>query len=230
MATRDHLYSVVASLQPVIYGVSAEEMDKPTPCTEFDVRSVANHMLGTIEAMRRVGASEPQDPEDPWGTSGDNISEQWREDLGRKLTEFADAWSQPDAWEGDADGRGDAQAAVGDMGFVEVMLHGWDLAKGTGQDLEYDDEAAERALEILEQIGEQGRSGGAFGPRSRCPTTRRRSPRRSRWPVATPGGPPAELTSRRSAAQAERGRLVPTTRLPVLPRPPVAHDLQENPA
>ena len=38
MATRDHLYSVVASLQPVVYGVSADEMDKPTPCTEFDVR------------------------------------------------------------------------------------------------------------------------------------------------------------------------------------------------
>ncbi len=169
MATRDHLYSVVASLQPVVYGVSEEEMDKPTPCTEFDVRSVANHMLGTIEAMRRVGASVPQDPEDPWGTSGENISEQWREDLGRRLTEFADAWSQPDAWEGDPTDGGMPRQMVGDMGFVEVMLHGWDLAKGTGQDLDYDDEAAQRALEILEQIGEQGRSGGAFGPQVQVP-------------------------------------------------------------
>ncbi len=169
MATRDHLYSVVASLQPVIYGVSAEEMDKPTPCTDFDVRTVANHMLGTIEAMRRVGAAEPQDPEDPWGTSGENITEHWRDDLGRTLTEFADAWSQPDAWEGDPTGGGMPRQMVGDMGFVEVMLHGWDLAKGTGQDLEYDDEAAARALEILEQIGEQGRSGGAFGPEVQVP-------------------------------------------------------------
>ena len=58
---------------------------------------------------------------------------------------------------------------VGDMGYVEVMLHGWDLAKGTGQDLEYDDQAVERALEILEVIGEQGRSGGAFGPEVQVP-------------------------------------------------------------
>jgi uncharacterized protein (TIGR03086 family) len=164
MATRDHLYSVVASLQPVVYGVSPLEMDKPTPCAEFDVRTVANHMLGTIEAMRRVGASEPLDPQDPWGTTGDNVRDQWRDDLGSKLTEFADAWSQPEAWEGDAMDGAMPKQMVGDMGYVEVMLHGWDLAKGTGQDLEYDDEAVERALEILDQIGEQGRSGGAFGP------------------------------------------------------------------
>ena len=169
MATRDHLYSVVASLQPVIYGVSAMEMENPTPCTEFDVRTVANHMLGTIEAMRRVGASEPLDPEDPWGTNGENIREQWRDDLGQKLNEFADAWSRPDAWEGDAMDGAMPRQLVGDMGYVEVMLHGWDLAKGTGQDLEYDDEAVARALEILEQTGEQGRSGGAFGPEVQVP-------------------------------------------------------------
>jgi len=169
MATRDHIYSVVASLQPVIYGVSPLEMDNPTPCTEFDVRTVANHMLGTMEAMRRVGASEPLDPQDPWGTNGDNVREQWRDDLGRKLTEFADAWSQADAWEGDAMDGAMPKELVGDMGYVEVMLHGWDLARGTGQDLEYDDQAVERALEIMEVIGEQGRSGGAFGPEVQVP-------------------------------------------------------------
>ena len=132
MATRDHLYSVVASLQPVIYGVSAQELENPTPCTEFDVRTVASHMLGTIEAMRRMGASEPLDPQDPWGTSTENIREQWRDDLGNKLNELADAWSQPDAWEGDAMDGAMPKQLVGDMGYVEVMLHGWDLAKGTG--------------------------------------------------------------------------------------------------
>jgi uncharacterized protein (TIGR03086 family) len=169
MATRDHLYSVVASLQPVIHGVSSMEMDKPTPCTEFDVRTVANHLLGTVEAMRRVGASEPLDPQDPWGANGDHMGEQWRDDLGRKLTEFADAWSRPEAWEGDAMDGAMPRQLIGDMGFVEVMLHGWDLAQGTGQDVEYDAGAAERALEILEVIGEQGRTGGVFGPEVAVP-------------------------------------------------------------
>lgn len=163
MSTREHLFSVVASLQPVIFGVSAQKLDASTPCTDFDVRTVANHMLGTIEAMRRVGAGEPLDAQDPWGTNGDHIREQWRDDLSLKLTEFATAWSQPEAWEGDAmDGALPRQMA-GDMGFVEVMLHGWDLAMGSGQQLEYDDAAVDRALEIMDAIGEQGRSQGAFG-------------------------------------------------------------------
>jgi uncharacterized protein (TIGR03086 family) len=169
MSTREHLYSVVASLQPVIYGVSAQEMHAPTPCPEFDVRTVANHLLGTIEAMRRVGASEPLDAQDPWGTNGENIREQWRDDLSEKLTQWANAWSQPEAWEGDAMDGAMPKQAIGDMGFVEVMLHGWDLAQGSGQGVEYDDAALDRALEILEEIGDQGRSGGAFGPEVQVP-------------------------------------------------------------
>jgi uncharacterized protein (TIGR03086 family) len=169
MSTREHLHSVVASLEPVIQGVPAAQMNAPTPCPEYDVRTVANHMLGTIEAMRRVGADEALDPDDPWGSNGDNVRDQWRDDLSQKLTEFADAWSEPDAWEGEAVGGSMPRPMVGDMGFVEVMLHGWDLAKGSGQTVVYDDAAVQRALEILDVIGDQGRSGGAFGPEVQLP-------------------------------------------------------------
>jgi uncharacterized protein (TIGR03086 family) len=165
MSTREHLHSVVATLQPVIHGVSDQQLDEPTPCTEFDVRAVANHMLGTVEAMRRVGAAEPLDPQDPWGTSGDHLRpEQWRQDLSERLRQYADAWSRPDAWEGEAMDGAVPRQLIGDMGYVEVMLHGWDLARGSGQEVEFDDDAAERALEIMDEIGEQGRTGGAFGP------------------------------------------------------------------
>ena len=164
MSTREHLHSVVTTLEPVVKGVSADEMAAPTPCTDFDVRTVANHMLGTIGAMRGIGASEPMDADDPWGTSGDHMSEQWRDDLCRTLNEYAEAWSSADAWEGAAMGGAMPKQAVGDMAFVEAILHGWDLAKGSGQDVAFDDAAVERALEIMEQIGEVGRSHGAFGP------------------------------------------------------------------
>ncbi len=163
MSTREHLFSVAASLQPVVYGVSDLGADGLTPCTEFTVHGVANHLLGTLEAMRRIGAGEPLDREDPWGTNGDHLSEHWRDDLGHTLTEYAKAWSQPESWEGDAMDGAVPRQVIGDMGLVEMMLHGWDLARGSGQELEYDDAAVERALEIMGEIGEQGRSQGAFG-------------------------------------------------------------------
>ena len=56
--------------------------------------------------------------------------------------------------------------AIGDMAFVEAILHGWDLAKGSGQDLQFDVAVVDRALEIMDQIGEMGRSREPSGPRS----------------------------------------------------------------
>jgi hypothetical protein len=65
MPTREHLHSVVATLHPVVTGVSADAMTAPTPCTDFDARGVANHLLGTMGAMRGIGVSEPMDANDP---------------------------------------------------------------------------------------------------------------------------------------------------------------------
>jgi uncharacterized protein (TIGR03086 family) len=167
--TREHLHGVVAALQPVVHGVSDQQLGAPTPCEEYDVRTVANHLLGTIDAFRRVGAAEPLDPQDPWGTSGDHLGESWRQDLSQRLRDFAQAWSQPQAWEGEAMDGAMTRQRLGDMGYVEAMLHGWDLARGSGQDVEFDDQAVDRALEILDEIAEEGRSHGVFGPEVKVP-------------------------------------------------------------
>ncbi len=164
MSTRNHLHTVAAALQPVVHGVSDHVLDHPTPCTEFDVSSVASHMLGTIEAIRRVGAREPLDPHDPWGANGAELVEDWRRELSEKLRALADAWALPEAWEGDALDGAMPRQLVGDMGYVEMILHGWDLARGSGQNLELDQPEIDRAQEILDVIAEQGRAQGAFGP------------------------------------------------------------------
>jgi hypothetical protein len=111
--------------------------------------------------MRRAGAGEERDPDDPWGTAGDHLTPTWRVDLSARLTGLADAWSRDEAWEGEVDGS--PRQGMGDMAYVEVMLHGWDLARGSGQDVAYDDNAVAQARAVLEQIGKMGREGGAFG-------------------------------------------------------------------
>lgn len=169
MSTREHLHSVVTSLQPVIQGVRPDGLEDVTPCEDWTVGRLINHMLGTVEAMRRVGAGESLDPDDPWGTGGDHLSEHWQSDLAELLSRFADAWQQPASWEGEAMDGAMPRALVGDMGFVEVMLHGWDLARASGQDVEYDDAAAERAREVMEKIGADGRRYGAFGDQVEVP-------------------------------------------------------------
>jgi uncharacterized protein (TIGR03086 family) len=164
MPAREHLESLLTTVRSVIVGVSDDDIGASTPCTDWDVRTVVNHMLGTVEAMRRVGAAEDLDPDDPWGTQGNQFHGEWRRDLSDLLAAYVEAWSRPDAWEGEAMGGAMPKRTIGDMGYAEVMLHGWDLAKGSGQDVEYDAPAVEQALEVMARIGETGRQHTAFGP------------------------------------------------------------------
>ncbi len=163
MSTREHLHGVVASLQPVVHGVPATSMDARTPCDEYDVRHLVSHLLGTTDAMRRVGAGDPLDRDDPWGTRGHEVGETWHDQLSERLIAVADAWAAPEAWEGEAMDGAMPREDVGDMAFLEVLLHGWDLARATGQELEVDDAAAQQAQELMDKHGETGRSMGAFG-------------------------------------------------------------------
>ncbi len=161
--SRDHLHGVVAALQPVVQGVREDHMDAPTPCADWRVRDLVNHLLGTSEAMRRIGADEEADPDDPWGTKGDHLGPDWRDDLSDRLTGLASAWADEEAWVGEMPGGGMPKQAVGDMAYVEVMLHGSDLARATGQELAWDESAVERARAVLDEIGPMGREQGAFG-------------------------------------------------------------------
>jgi uncharacterized protein (TIGR03086 family) len=163
MTTSEQVQPLAAAVDRVVADVPDDALGAPTPCPEFDVRALADHMLGTVEAMRRIGAGEELDPDDPWGTSGDHLTESWRDDLRARLRGFAEAWDDEAAFEGEAMGGTMPKQMIGQMGFAEVLLHGWDLARATGQELSLDTGVLEAARAVMDQIGEMGRSQGAFG-------------------------------------------------------------------
>lgn len=163
MTTHEHVHDLVTALRPVVEGVPDESLTDPTPCPGWTVRDLANHLIGTTEAMRRIGAGEDLDPDDPWGTSGDHMGERWREHLVARLDALAGAWDTADAFQGEAMGGRMPKQLIGQMAYAEVLLHGWDLARATGQPLALDDGVVAAAGEVMAQIGEMGRQQGAFG-------------------------------------------------------------------
>jgi uncharacterized protein (TIGR03086 family) len=60
----------------------------------------------------------------------------FREDYAKQLKKAVDAWSVPQAWEGTRDMMGTATPAtdIGAMLIMEMALHGWDVARATGQE------------------------------------------------------------------------------------------------
>lgn len=161
----NHFHSIVDSLHPVIGNVRDDQLDNTSPCSEYDARHLVNHLLGTSEAMRCIGAHQDPEPDDPWGTATDHFSDRWRSDLAERLTGLADAWSNEHAWEGAMPGVELPRQVLGEIAFVEVMLHGWDLARATGQSVAYDAAAVAAATKVMDHIGEMGREQGAFGER-----------------------------------------------------------------
>jgi uncharacterized protein (TIGR03086 family) len=122
----------------------------PTPCTEWDVRALLNHLIlwtsYSLEA-RAHGESVGQDLMDRDFAAEPGFADAYRAQLDRALA----AWSDPAVWQRSLDVMGSATPAadVAALNLAEMVLHGWDLAAATGQRYQVGDRAAEAALQAV---------------------------------------------------------------------------------
>ncbi|MFF8576963.1 TIGR03086 family metal-binding protein [Streptomyces sp. NPDC015140] len=149
-------------------GVSDARLADPTPCPDLAVRNLLGHLTGLAVAFRDaarkdLGATTDTAPE----SSVPDIGPGWREELAGALGELAVAWRDPGAWTGmtragGIDLPGDvAGAVVAD----ELVVHGWDLARATGQEYRPDPAALQAAYGLLSAAAEEAdRDAGMFGP------------------------------------------------------------------
>jgi uncharacterized protein (TIGR03086 family) len=130
-----------------VAGVDASQFALPTPCTEWDVHALLNHLIlwtsYSLEA-RAHGGSVGQDLIDRDFAAEPGYAAGYRAQLDRALA----AWSAPEVWEGSLDVMGSATPAadVAALNLAEMVLHGWDLAAATGQRFQVGDAAAAAAL------------------------------------------------------------------------------------
>ena len=144
--TADLLMAVLADLAPVVSGVTAEQLHDPTPCTEYDVAQIRDHVLGWLTTFA-AGFADPDGQAPQASLSGyqapDDAAAAVRAAAGtldRALR--AGAAARPLRL-GDSAMPGDL--ALG-MILWEYQVHGWDLARATGQPWS---PPAEAALESL---------------------------------------------------------------------------------
>jgi uncharacterized protein (TIGR03086 family) len=149
-------------------GVTDGHLAAPTPCPDYAVRHLLGHLTGLAAAFRDaarkdLGATTDTAPD----SAVPDVGPDWRAELPKVLDELAAAWRDPAAWTGEtrAGGvtlpAGVAAAVVAD----ELVVHGWDLARSTGQDYEPDPAALAAAHEFLAlAAADPTRGGGIFGP------------------------------------------------------------------
>ena len=109
----------------VLQGVKPEQMKQSTPCSEWDVEALINHLVtaqngiaGTVSGSQVATGSTPL------------------ETLDAAVSAMVAAAKAPGGLEKKVQGR-QGEVPAGQMlniGTMDVSLHTWDLAKATGQD------------------------------------------------------------------------------------------------
>ena len=159
----------VASSAQVVKGVRTGQMAAPTPCTEWDVRALLNHVIGTLWLSQALFTdAAPRHPMAPGGLPGSDLAG------GDPVAAYAEASAAALA----AAGTGDALTRLhvtplGDMpgpvlaGFttLDILVHGWDLAKATGQPAALEAALAGHVLAFAHQaLTEEEARAGRIGP------------------------------------------------------------------
>jgi uncharacterized protein (TIGR03086 family) len=162
--------AAAAEAAKVVNGVPAGTLDAPTPCHDWDLRTLLNHTIlwTSYSAERRAhGESVAED----LMTKDFTAEPGFRDDYARQIARAVKAWADPKAWEGELGVMGDATPAadVGAMLIMEMVLHGWDVAKATGQEYACDDAVAEAVLATVEQQAELFRKYQGFADAIEAP-------------------------------------------------------------
>ncbi|WP_405424635.1 TIGR03086 family metal-binding protein [Streptomyces erythrochromogenes] len=130
----------------LLSNVTPDQYGQPTPCDDFDVRALANHLVAgnpyyvtlaqgggpdfSLFAQDRIGDEQPGDV------------------YARGAKEVLAAWQGEGALERRMPLPGGGTGPrIAELHLLEIVLHGWDLATATGQDRTGDPDAVRAAVQ-----------------------------------------------------------------------------------
>ena len=154
----------------LLTGVSDDQLDGPTPCPDYSLGDLVEHVGGltlafTGAATKETGETGSQAP------SGDvsRLPNDWRTRIRRDLAGLAAVWRDPEAWTGMTMAGGvDLPGEVaGLVALDELVIHGWDVARASGQAYDADEWELQAVLGFVAPSAEPGQESqreGVFGP------------------------------------------------------------------
>jgi uncharacterized protein (TIGR03086 family) len=154
--------------------VADAQLADRTPCGDTPVAGLLDHLMGLSLAFtwaaRKSTATEGASKEPGRSrATADHLDPEWRALLPQRLDELAEAWRDPSAWEGMAEAGGVTMPAevIATVALDELVLHGWDLARATGQPYACDPASTEAVLAFTTastQPEQAAMREGLFGP------------------------------------------------------------------
>jgi uncharacterized protein (TIGR03086 family) len=153
----------------IVRNVKPDQLTGPTPCEEWDVRGLLDHTIGIVMMFNDATQGKPYDKTIfERDLVGEDAGAAYDAALGA-LQESLEApglleknWTMPF---GEIPGTFASSFAT-----LEVSLHGWDVAKATGQDVDWDPGVTAAAFAVARMVpADQVRVPGVYGPEQTAP-------------------------------------------------------------
>jgi uncharacterized protein (TIGR03086 family) len=147
-----------------VAGIDASQLDTMSVCDDWSVRTLLNHVVsGNFWVPELVSGKTIDEVGDR--LDGDVLDPDPLSAYDASATAAAAAFREPGAMErpvGVSYGPVPGAVYCGHR-FIDVLVHGWDLAASTGQDTTLDPELVEACWEVLEPQLDMIKGTGAFG-------------------------------------------------------------------
>ena len=161
--------AAVQHMLPTMEVIKAEQLAEATPCSEWSVQALINHNIkttgfvqGIIRGNNTVDTGDVGGPL-PQEGAGEAFSAGAKEVVAllHSISDLNEVIETP---------FGPMPIANFVMfPTMDIVVHKWDLAKGTGQNLDMDAGLAEVGVSVLDMGGELGRQFGLFAPEVNVP-------------------------------------------------------------
>jgi uncharacterized protein (TIGR03086 family) len=156
-------------LGALVRAVPDEALDRPTPCPDYRLGDLLDHVGGLALAFRSAATKELGE-----ATGGApapdaaRLPADWRTRIPEDLLALAEAWRDPEAWTGMTQAGGvDLPGEVaGLVALDELVIHGWDVAQATGQAYEVEPAELEAVRGFVAPMADAPpeQRAGLFGP------------------------------------------------------------------
>lgn len=94
MSMQDAIKNAAAAATKVVAGVSPDQLGDPTPCSDYDVRALGNHMTGFLPYSANAARKGPDmEDEAPDLTAGD-----WAGTYAHLADDLVASWAEAARW------------------------------------------------------------------------------------------------------------------------------------
>ncbi|RSN25159.1 TIGR03086 family protein [Streptomyces sp. WAC 05977] len=154
-----------AEFTGILRGIGESDLSARTPCAEYDVRALLNHLLYWGPWLEAAGHKAPPPEVSSGEAEADLVGDGWLADIEKQTARLVDVFAAPEAWQGPTTFGGNPMPAsmAGYMVLDEFVFHAWDLARATGAKFSVLPEVADAVYAIALEIGDQARAMKVYG-------------------------------------------------------------------